>query len=107
MSEQNEPRKVLLIGSSGCGKTTMFQFLTGADVHPNPPSTTKTHQATLKNHSDIIVVDTLGLESNDDEWWESLQDHQEINYGMYADTSSSSVITITSLSLCVFFKRFP
>jgi len=78
----SQQAKVLLIGSTGCGKTSMFNFLTGKPETSNPKQTTVCEVGQLKSDPDIVVVDTLGLEGDDSAWWNALQSHQEINFAL-------------------------
>lgn len=86
-------KKVILIGNSGCGKTSFFQYATGSDVSLKPQRTLQCQQDFLRGRSDIVIIDTPGLESNDDEWWDSISQHQNINYGNLSYIFSINVIS--------------
>ena len=57
--------KIALAGNPNCGKTTLFNGLTGANqfVGNWPGVTVEKKEGKLKNHKDVIVTDLPGIYS--------------------------------------------
>lgn len=57
--------KIALIGNPNCGKTTMFNELTGSNQYVGnwPGVTVEKKEGRLKGHSDVIVTDLPGIYS--------------------------------------------
>ncbi|HCC00844.1 MAG TPA: ferrous iron transporter B, partial [Ruminococcaceae bacterium] len=59
------PTKIALIGNPNCGKTTMFNDLTGSTQYVGnwPGVTVEKKEGRLRNHKEIIVTDLPGIYS--------------------------------------------
>lgn len=57
--------KIALVGNPNCGKTTMFNNLTGANQYVGnwPGVTVEKKEGRLKGYSDVIVTDLPGIYS--------------------------------------------
>ena len=57
--------KIALIGNPNCGKTTMFNALTGARQYVGnwPGVTVEKKEGRLKGHEDVIITDLPGIYS--------------------------------------------
>ena len=57
--------KIALAGNPNCGKTTLFNLLTGSNqfVGNWPGVTVEKKEGKLKNHEDVIIVDLPGIYS--------------------------------------------
>ncbi len=57
--------KIALAGNPNCGKTTLFNALTGANQYVGnwPGVTVEKKEGKLKNHSDVTIVDLPGIYS--------------------------------------------
>ena len=57
--------KIALVGNPNCGKTTMFNALTGSNQYVGnwPGVTVEKKEGKLKNHDDVIVTDLPGIYS--------------------------------------------
>lgn len=57
--------KIALVGNPNCGKTTMFNNLTGANQYVGnwPGVTVEKKEGKLKGYSDVIVTDLPGIYS--------------------------------------------
>ena len=57
--------KIALAGNPNCGKTTMFNILTGSNQYVGnwPGVTVEKKEGTLKGHSDVIIQDLPGIYS--------------------------------------------
>ena len=57
--------KIALIGNPNCGKTTMFNDLTGSNQYVGnwPGVTVETKEGGLKGHDDVIITDLPGIYS--------------------------------------------
>ena len=55
--------KIALVGNPNCGKTTMFNNLTGANQYVGnwPGVTVEKKEGRLKGYSDVIVTDLPGI----------------------------------------------
>ncbi len=60
-----ENKKIALVGNPNCGKSTLFNLMTGSNeyVGNRPGVTVKAKEALLKNHSNITIADTPGVYS--------------------------------------------
>ena len=61
----NMPVKIALAGNPNCGKTTLFNALTGSNqfVGNWPGVTVEKKEGKLKGHKDVIIVDLPGIYS--------------------------------------------
>lgn len=59
------PIKIALTGNPNCGKTTMFNDLTGSSQYVGnwPGVTVEKKEGKLRNHKDVIIVDLPGIYS--------------------------------------------
>lgn len=59
------PTKIALAGNPNCGKTTMFNVLTGANQYVGnwPGVTVEKKEGRLKGHKDVIITDLPGIYS--------------------------------------------
>jgi ethanolamine utilization protein EutP (predicted NTPase) len=80
-NSSDDNKKDNLIGSSGCGKTSLFQFLTGKEVEKYPKRTSVCEVGSVKDKPNIVVVDTPGLDGDDSEWWDEIASHQNVHLG--------------------------
>ncbi|MCQ2374186.1 MAG: 50S ribosome-binding GTPase, partial [Phascolarctobacterium sp.] len=57
--------KIALIGNPNCGKTTMFNELTGSNQYVGnwPGVTVEKKEGKLKGHNDVIITDLPGIYS--------------------------------------------
>ncbi len=57
--------KIALVGNPNCGKTTMFNELTGSKQYVGnwPGVTVEKKEGRLKGHDDVIVTDLPGIYS--------------------------------------------
>ena len=57
--------KIALAGNPNCGKTTLFNALTGSSQYVGnwPGVTVEKKEGKLKNHKDVIVTDLPGIYS--------------------------------------------
>lgn len=57
--------KIALVGNPNCGKTTMFNDLTGSNQYVGnwPGVTVEKKEGTLKGHEDVIITDLPGIYS--------------------------------------------
>ena len=57
--------KIALIGNPNCGKTTMFNDLTGSNQYVGnwPGVTVEKKEGGLKGHDDVIITDLPGIYS--------------------------------------------
>lgn len=60
-----ELKKIALVGNPNCGKSTLFNLMTGSSeyVGNRPGVTVEAKEGLLKNHRDIIIADTPGVYS--------------------------------------------
>jgi len=63
--EKHMPIKIALTGNPNCGKTTMFNDLTGSSQYVGnwPGVTVEKKEGRLKHHKDVIVTDLPGIYS--------------------------------------------
>ena len=56
---------IALVGNQNCGKTTLFNALTGSNQHVGnfPGVTVEKKMGNMKKHSDISIVDLPGIYS--------------------------------------------
>jgi len=61
----NMSLKIALAGNPNCGKTTMFNDLTGSNQYVGnwPGVTVEKKEGKLKNHKDVIITDLPGIYS--------------------------------------------
>lgn len=83
-----DKKKVLIIGPSGCGKTSMFIHLTG-DSTAKLKETLVSQSAPFRLDDKILVIDTPGLENDDYEWWENVNDFQPVNLVLFMINGTS------------------
>ena len=59
------PIKIALAGNPNCGKTTLFNHLTGANQYVGnwPGVTVEKKEGRLKGHDDVIIQDLPGIYS--------------------------------------------
>ena len=64
-SEENMALRIALTGNPNCGKTTLFNALTGSNqfVGNWPGVTVEKKEGKLKKHSDVIITDLPGIYS--------------------------------------------
>lgn len=56
--------RIALVGNPNCGKTTMFNYLTGSSQYVgNWPGVTVEKEGKLKQHKDVKVIDLPGIYS--------------------------------------------
>ena len=57
--------KIALVGNPNCGKTTMFNELTGSKQYVDnwPGVTVEKKEGRLKGHDDVIITDLPGIYS--------------------------------------------
>lgn len=57
--------KIALVGNPNCGKTTLFNELTGSSAHVGnwPGVTIEKKEGTLKKHKDVQIIDLPGIYS--------------------------------------------
>ena len=57
--------KIALAGNPNCGKTTLFNYLTGSNQYVGnwPGVTVEKKEGILKNHPDVIIQDLPGIYS--------------------------------------------
>jgi predicted GTPase len=75
---------ILIIGESGVGKTTTFNFLTNS----NNPVSEGINDCTLvcskkpkKSNHNIFIIDTPGIKTNTiDDWLINLKEHCDVNH---------------------------
>ena len=62
---ENQPIRIALAGNPNCGKTTLFNALTGANQYVGnwPGVTVEKKEGRLKRHPDIIITDLPGIYS--------------------------------------------
>ena len=58
-------KKIALVGNPNCGKTTMFNELTGSKQYVGnwPGVTVEKKEGRLKGHDDVIITDLPGIYS--------------------------------------------
>ena len=56
-------KKAALVGNQNCGKTTLFNQLTGSNQHVGnfPGVTVEGKEGTVRGHDDLVVVDLPGI----------------------------------------------
>ena len=62
------PYKIALAGNPNCGKTTLFNLITGSNqfVGNWPGVTVEKKEGKLKKQNDVIIIDLLaGIEPNE------------------------------------------
>ena len=66
--------KIALIGNPNCGKTTMFNDLTGSNQYVGnwPGVTVEKKEGGLKGHDDVIITDLPGIYSLSPTLWRRL-----------------------------------
>lgn len=62
---QNNPLKIALIGNPNCGKTTLFNQLTGSNQHVGnfPGVTVEKKEGTIRKYRNLTVIDLPGIYS--------------------------------------------
>ena len=57
--------RIALVGNPNCGKTTMFNYLTGSSQYVGnwPGVTVEKKEGKLKQHKDVKVIDLPGIYS--------------------------------------------
>lgn len=65
LKNTNKNLKFALVGNQNCGKTTLFNALTGMNQHVGnfPGVTVDSKDGTIKNHDNITIVDLPGIYS--------------------------------------------
>ena len=62
--------KIALAGNPNCGKTTLFNALTGSNqfVGNWPGVTVEKKEGKLKGHKDVVIMDLPGIHTVDGTW---------------------------------------